>query len=1354
MPKDDPQLSAAKRAYREAAAEGNRQEEARWANVIGDILKNRGEYVEALKWLRIDYEVSVKYLPEKHVLPTCQSLGEVYLRLHYFKDALIYQKKHLELAKDSNDLVEQQRASTQLGRTYHEMFLKSDDDHYSVRNAKKYFKSAMKLAQILKENPPSNKSSFLKEFIDAYNNIGMLEMDLDNLEEAQKILTKGLEICDEEEVIEDDDGRSRLHHNLGNVYTELRMWDKAREHIEKDIIICKRIGHCQGEAKGYINLGELHYRVQKYEEAILCYQKALDLAKSMEDEDALVDQIDQNIDIVKQAIKVMEELKKEEQNLKKLKRNMVTARDTPGERKCLLQQNGSLDRLIEKSGMIFAWQKHREFAKRKKRIASELCDKEKLGDSFLVIGESYQKLRIFNKALKWYMKSWEIYKSIGNLEGQALVKINIGYALDSDGNWAGALNAFEEGYRIAIQANIQSVQLSALENMHYSHMIRFDNVEEARRLQLEIDKLKQSKTGELEAQNVAADCCSETDTEEDNHTSTSRSNVYSSPKMSKSDSRKSKPFTCVEELEDDEPLISLLRSNKNFPKLKTAHVEKLNASSKPIEASPKSLSKSTGSQQTLVGRKRVRLVLSDDEDEMHDKVECSKGRLHKGPVEDIATSDELKSKIDPASCTCQFKDVSAVASKCDFSSCTPVNLEESTCSYNSRNPKVVAQNGKEFRSSSTDEVAIASNFAASGSKCDVDVPGNRLHEHSSAHLKLPTADDEYGKFITFKIDNDLIHVETGSCVVGDSLSIESLKVEVACLYYLQLPIEKRSRGLLPIIQHMKCGERHLESLEAIETFNKHVGESCVEVYIDGWVQKRLMKLYVDCCKELSEEPNLKLLKKLYNLEVSEDEVLVSECDLQDLSITPLLNALHAHKTIAVLDLSHNILGNGTMEKLQQVLTLSGQKYGSLVLDLHCNRIGPTALFQICECPVLFTRLEVLNISGNRLTDACGSYLLTILKNCKALYSLNLERCSITSRTVQKIADSLDAGSALSQLILGYNNPISGNAIVNLLAKLATLKRFSELNLNGLKLSKLVVDSLCQLAKVSCLSGLMLGATSIGTDGAFQLFESFLSGTQELVKLDLSYCGLAFHCIDVTLIGGILELNLGGNALMQEGSNALASVLRNPQCCLKVLVLNKCQLGLAGVLQIIQALEENDSLEELNLAENAHLDKRYALQYDLAAKSSLQSFPSNLNVSESSPKKCAPKEVDGAQERLCSVNTECNQLEVADSEDDLIRVEPAVSGFDDSCTSSCQRNPSFPECQYIQELSTAIGNAKQLKLLDLSNNGFSTQIAETFYTAWSLSSRAALAQRHIKEQTIHLLVQGIKCCGVKPCCRRD
>jgi hypothetical protein len=60
----------------------------------------------------------------------------------------------------------------------------------------------------------------------------------------------------------------------------------------------------------------------------------------------------------------------------------------------------------------------------------------------------------------WY-KSWRTCKSRCTLgltvkaltindywfQGQALAKINIGDVLDCDGDWMGALNAFEEGYR-------------------------------------------------------------------------------------------------------------------------------------------------------------------------------------------------------------------------------------------------------------------------------------------------------------------------------------------------------------------------------------------------------------------------------------------------------------------------------------------------------------------------------------------------------------------------------------------------------------------------------------------------------------------------------------------------------------------------------------------------------------------------------------------------------------------------------------------------------------------------------------------------------------------------------------------
>ncbi|KAF1867268.1 hypothetical protein Lal_00049697 [Lupinus albus] len=1316
------ELKAAKSAYGNAKAEENHREEARYANVISDILKNRGEYFESLKWLRVDYEVSRKHLPEKDLLPTCQSLGEIYLRLERFSDALTYQKKHLYLARDANDLVEQQRANTQLGRTYYELFSRSEHDHHSVRNAKKYFKWAMELAVTLKENPPNNKSSFLKEYIDAHNNIGMLEMELDNLDEAKKMLTRGLQICEEEEINELDDGRSRLHHNLGNVYMELRIWDHAKKHIGKDIRICNWNGHRQGEAKGYINLGEVHYRTQKYEDAKSSYERALALAKSLEDEDGLVRQIERNIGIVIEAVKVMGEIKKEEQNLKKLRRHAANARGTTHERKCLLLMNKSLDGLIDKSMTIFAWEKQCEFAKEKKKTASELCDRQKLADSYLDVGESYQKLRKFNKAIKWYKKSWETYKTIRYLEGQARVKINIGNVLDSTHDWRGALNAFQESYSIAVEADLPDVQLMALENMHYSNMVRFDDEGETRSLKLLIDKLNNSTEKEPEAKNMPEECCSETDTEADVNLSNSGSDNFCSRKTIS----RSKTVTTGEELKDDVPLMSLYQSIKGSSRKITGPMESFTSSTKQAELSPKSLTNLTSHQQSVVGRKRVRVILSDDDND--DAMGCSSIKDQHCLFEDLSTDDAIKSKATPPH---NIQMVSEYGSKCAS------NVDESSSSFKCWSPHKATRPDRHSLSLSND--IVAEPYVPSGSKCDTDDSGK---QNVDVHPTVKNSQNDLQQYITCRIGNDLFNIEESLCIAGDHLNIESLKAIAACLYYLQLPTEKRSEGLLPIIQHIKCAGRDLESMETVGNIKEHLGNDTVEASIDGWIHKRLIKMYVDCCKELSEVPNMQVLKKLYNLEVSDDEIVVSECDLQDLSITPLINVLHFHQAFTMLDLSHNLLGNGTMEKLRKVFAASGQSYCDLTLDLHCNRFGPTALFQICECPVLFARLEVLNISGNRLTDACGSYLSTILKRCAALCSLNVENCCITSRTIQKIADALDSRSVLTHLCIGHNTAVPGNAIVNLLSKLSTLKRFSELNLHGLKLGKPAIDALCQLAESLTLSGLILGGTGIGTEGAMQLTKSLYKETEELGKLDLSYCGLTSDFalnINANLFSSILVLNLEGNPIRSEGSNTIFSLLMNPQCCIKVLVLRKCELGLAGILQIIEALAENSCLEELNLADNSVPNDLATLQYDLSIK----------GCSQKQEPKADNMKVDDNQEVLY---TDYHQLEVVDSEELLTRVEATASGVEDGCVSSYQRNSPSPECYFTNQFSIAVGKAKNLQLLDLSNNDFSAQAVETFYSSWT-TLRPVSSQKHITERIIHFSTMENKCCRVKPCCKK-
>ncbi|KQK02062.1 protein TONSOKU isoform X2 [Brachypodium distachyon] len=1328
---EEEEFKGAKRGYREAASEGNREEEARWANVIGDIHKRRGEYVEALRWLRIDYDISVKHLPQRHQLESCQSLGEVHLRLGHFPEALTYQKKHLQIAKESDNLVEQQRASTQLGRTYHEMLLRSENDHSAIRNAKKYFKSAMKLVRVLKENTASQKSPYLKELIDAYNNMGMLELELDNFEEAEKLLLQGLKICDEEEVNPYDDARSRLHHNLGNVYMELRNWNRAKSHIEKDIEICRQICHLQGEAKGFINLGELHSQVQKYEDAKLCYNKALQIAKRLEDEDALVDQIHQNIETVTKAAEVLEELKKDEQKLKKLIRDTSSASGTSKERKLLLEQHAWLDNLIEKARMISAWPKHKEFSKGKKRVTNELRDKEKQSDSLLSIGESYQKLRNFSKARKWYMKSWNMYRSIGNLEGQALAKVNIGNVLDSCGDWAGALQAYEEGYRIALEGDLPNVQLSALENMHYSHMVRFDNVEEAKKLQQEIDNLKQI-LNQHEARNTVSDYCSETESE---------GGDVSDNMLDPEDNHEHAANTYSDEPDDDAILASLVHRSTDSSKIKESKIhtapKKVDKLRDMDKGSKEVLSKSC---RNYSARKRVRVVISDDEADESPEINQSK-RILTSRTDNLSTSEHTSQGANNRN----QDTLRTTETRDPYSICTPCPAEESICSFKSSSPTGHGNECPEIGASSGGNVSAYKPTASGSNVC---TPASYSQPQGQNTASLQSADTNR-QFLAFRIGEHLVYVDTNACICEDIFSIESLKVEVACAYYLQIPDEKRSKGLLPIIGELKCCGNVLDGAESTDHISQLASEQkCIEAVIDDWVPKRLMKLYVDFCTELSESPNKKLLTKLYNLEVSEDEIVVSDCGLQDLSVSPFLDALRSHKTIAVLDLSHNMLGNQTIERLQQIFASSSQTYGGLTLDLHCNRFGPTGLFQICECAVMTERLEVLNLAGNRLTDGCSSYLFTILQKCKALYSLDVEQCSITSRTIQKMADALHEGSVLSHLSIGKNNPISGNTMLNLLSKLASLKRFSQLSLTGIKLNKLMVEKLCLLAQSLCISGFLLGGTYIGPGGTVRLTEALSSSSQELLRLDLSSCGLAAPefpqiCKNLSQIS-ILDLNLGGNSINLEGCDAVGAVLANPQCSLRSLTLDRCNLGLGGITRVIQALAGNDQLEELRISENTNSTHGRTLQFDEDMQDVSTSTDHKHGNNAEPSDDIAPGSVD------------LEKMVVADSEDEEVNEDRrTASGPARSCASSCQRNSSYSGFQLIQELGEALISANQLKVLDLSRNGLSEEAIQSLYSAWASGPRGdGMARKHVSKEVVHFSVDGTKCCGLKPCCRRD
>ncbi|KAL0350415.1 UNVERIFIED_CONTAM: protein TONSOKU [Sesamum radiatum] len=223
----------------------------------------------------------------------------------------------------------------------------------------------------------------------------------------------------------------------------------------------------------------------------------------------------------------------------------------------------------------------------------------------------------------------------------------------------------------------------------------------------------------------------------------------------------------------------------------------------------------------------------------------------------------------------------------------------------------------------------------------------------------------------------------------------------------------------------------------------------------------------------------------------------------------------------------------------------------------------------------------------------------------------------------------------------------------------------------------------------------------------------------------------------------------------QGCSELASLLRNPQCCLRVLVVSKCELGLVGLICMLQALSQNCSLEELILADNISPNEIQALTDNSGlVEQNSNSLQGDINQSKSSLHALAPEGVETLPQEMCGLNTNENQLEVADSEDDdQVGVEVTLSATVGSQIRTPQSRICLSECQSMQELIASIKMAGNLKMLDLSQNGFPREVTELLFSAWSSGPRASVADSHVDGNIVHFSVQGNKCCSIKSCCRK-
>jgi Ran GTPase-activating protein (RanGAP) involved in mRNA processing and transport len=262
--------------------------------------------------------------------------------------------------------------------------------------------------------------------------------------------------------------------------------------------------------------------------------------------------------------------------------------------------------------------------------------------------------------------------------------------------------------------------------------------------------------------------------------------------------------------------------------------------------------------------------------------------------------------------------------------------------------------------------------------------------------------------------------------------------------------------------------------------------------------------------------------------------------------------LRLSTTVTHLAIRYSVLSRENVQQLKAVLR---QNTALESLDLELSGLGSAGLIEIA--PVLYcnTSIKVINLENNRLDDIESANVLrelirrneTITKLCIANNAFGRDIAAVRS-----IMDGVRSNTTLQQLDLGRCE--LGNQGISLLANALGSRNAStrELNLYNNEITSVGVRALVDdnTEAVKTLTKLGLSCNHIRSEGATILADALgRDAMPSLKRLDLGWCGIDDDGF-VAMVSALEQntslqiLNLKGNRFGERGFMALAESLPN------------------------------------------------------------------------------------------------------------------------------------------------------------------------------------------------------------------
>ncbi|XP_072133551.1 NACHT, LRR and PYD domains-containing protein 3-like isoform X2 [Mobula birostris] len=290
-------------------------------------------------------------------------------------------------------------------------------------------------------------------------------------------------------------------------------------------------------------------------------------------------------------------------------------------------------------------------------------------------------------------------------------------------------------------------------------------------------------------------------------------------------------------------------------------------------------------------------------------------------------------------------------------------------------------------------------------------------------------------------------------------------------------------------------------------------------------------------------------------------------------------------------------------------------------------------------------VETLSFSGMTLTPIDCAVLSHVIGLCDTIKHLDLDNCHIRCEGIQRLGPGLHK---CQELRLGMNE--LGDSGVKLVS--AALRnpecKIQKLWLIGVGLTDSGAEDLASALNTNpSLMELDLSGNELGDSGV-KLVSAALRNpeckiqTLWLEKVGLTDSGAEDLASALSTNPSLMELNLNGNELGDSGVKLVSAALRNPECKIQKLGLDGVGLTDSGAEDLVSALSTNPSLTKLSLALNSLTDRSVpALRLLILTLPSLEWI--SLTVNQFS--ETGRKELRSLQEPRTGLRVICERLNV-------------------------------------------------------------------------------------------------------------